>query len=276
MPNPNPDQIKQAIRQTFDITASGYDNPTMRYFPFNADQLAMSLKPVRGEKILDVATGTGLVAIAMAQLLGSEGRVQAIDISDKMLDKAQQNINRAGLTNIDLNTMDAEQLEFKSKYFDAASCAFGLFFLPDMLKGAKEVLRVLKPGGRFIYTSFSPSAFAPLADLFREHIAEFNVTVPDNRWRLLASDKDCLNLLTEAGFEDTQIYHKQLGYHLAGSLDWWEILYNSGFRGMLEQLEPTQLAEFRQKHLSEIDKLKTDKGIWLDVEVLFVFGKRPK
>lgn len=66
-----------------------------------------------------------------------------------------------------------------------------------------------------------------------------------------------------------------MGYHLANHIDWWEILYNSGLRGLLEQLEPTQLAQFRIKHLAEIDKLKTDQGIWLDVEVLFASGKRP-
>jgi len=271
----NPEQIKQNIKASFDLVASGYDTPAMRYFPFSADHLADSLKAKRGERVLDVACGTGMAAIAIATMLGPEGRLQAIDISDKMLDKALVNIKKAGLTNIDLHTMDAENLEFKSQYFDAASCAFGLFFLPDMAKGVKEIFRVLKPGGRFIYSSFSTQAFSPLADLFREHVTDYGINIPDNSWRLLSDESTCLELLRDAGFEQTQIDKKQLGYHLASSLDWWEILYNSGFRAILEQLEPPQLAEFRQRHLTEIDKLKTDKGIWLDVEVLFVFGKRP-
>lgn len=275
MNSPDPVQIKQGIRQTFDLAAAAYDTPAMRYFPFSADHLAASLQPRRGEKVLDIATGTGMVAIAIARMLGPEGRVQAIDISDRMLGKALQNIKKAGLANIDLHTMDAEQLEFKSRYFDAACCGFGVFFLPDMPRGAREILRVLKPGGRFIYTTFSPRAFAPLAELFREHIAGYGVTIPDSSWRRLADDEACLNLLRDAGFEDTRLDKRQMGYHLANNLDWWEILYNSGFRGMLEQLQPAQLAEFRQQHQAEIDKLKTNKGIWLDVEVLFVSGKRP-
>ena len=275
MNSPEAAQLKQGIKRTFDLAASGYDTPAMRYFPFSADVLAASLQPKRGDKVLDLATGTGMAAIAIAQMLGPAGRVQAIDLSDKMLDKALQNIHKAGLSNIDLHTMDAEQLEFKSQYFDAASCAFGLFFLPDMLKGAKEVLRVLKPGGRFIYTTFAQQAFSPLVDLFREHIIEFGVKFPTDGWRRLVDEQACLDLLQAAGFEQTRINKRQLGYHLAHHLDWWEILYNSGFRGMLEQLDPQQLGEFRQRHLAEIDKLKTDKGIWLDVEVIFVFGKRP-
>ena len=275
MTTPEAAQIKQAIKHTFDLAAAGYDTPAMRYFPFSADHLAASLQPRRGEKVLDVASGTGMTAIAIAQMLGPEGRVQAIDLSDKMLDKAWQNIQKAGLSNIDLQTMDAEQLEFKAKYFDAASCAFGLFFLPDMVRGAQEIFRVLKPGGRFIYTSFSGQAFSPLAELFRERITAYGVTIPAASWRRLADDDVCLGLLREAGFEKNQIDKQQLGYHLANPLDWWEILYNSGFRGLLEQLAPEQLGEFRQQHLAEIDKLKTDQGIWLDVEVMFVFGQKP-
>ena len=275
MTMPDPAQIKQGIRQTFDLVAAGYETPTMRYFPFSADQLVMYLKPVQGERILDVATGTGLVAVAIGQMLGSAGRVQAIDISDSMLDKALQKVNQAGLGNIDLHNMDAERLDFKSSYFDAACCSFGLFFLPDMLQGSKEILRVLKPGGRFVSTSFANTAFQPMAQLLREQLTVYGVSIPEDNWYRLASDDECLGLLTKAGFINTQVARKQMGYHLAGSLDWWDILYNSGFRGLLEQLEPSHLADFRHKHLAAIDKLKTDKGIWMDVEVIFSMGHRP-
>lgn len=128
MNTPEPEQIKQGIKQTFNLVASGYDTPAMRYFPFAADRLAALLKPNRGSRVLDVATGTGMAAIALAQMIAPQGRVQGIDISDKMLDKAQVNIDKAGLSNIDLHAMDAERLDFRSNYFDAASCAFGLFF----------------------------------------------------------------------------------------------------------------------------------------------------
>lgn len=194
MNTPTAQQIKQGIKQTFDLVASGYDTPAMRYFPFSADHLAARLQAKRGEKVLDVASGTGMAAIAITQMISPEGRVQAIDISDKMLVKALLNIQKTGLSNIDLHTMDAEQLDFKSQYFDAASCAFGLFFLPDMLKGTKEILRILKPGGRFIYTSFAAQAFSPLIDLFREHLTEFGIGIPDAKWRLLSDDQSCLGL----------------------------------------------------------------------------------
>lgn len=272
----DPQQHKAYVKQTFDVVASGYDSPVMRYFPFAADRLAAILKPERGSRVLDVATGTGMAAIALAQMIAPGGRVQGIDLSEKMLDKAYINIQKAGLTNIDLHTMDAEQLDFRSKYFDAASCAFGLFFLPDMLAGVKEIFRVMKPGCRFITSTFTQSAFSPQADMFREHLMEFGVDVPDGNWRALSTEQDCQQLLQDAGFEQTDCVIEQLGHHLAGSQDWWEIIWNSGFRALMEQLDAPQQAEFRLRHLAEIDKLADKDGIWLDVEVIFTLGTRPK
>jgi len=272
--NPSQQQ-KDNVKQIFDLAATGYDNPAAAYFPVSADRLVSHLKPLPGSRVLDVATGTGMAAIALAQAIMPQGRVQAIDLSDKMLDKAFTNIQKTGLKNIDLHTMDAEQLGFRSKYFDAASCAFGLFFLPDMTIGVKEIFRVLKPGGRFIYTTFADGSFSPMIDLLREQIQNFGVEFPAGNWRVLSTEQECTQLLDEHGFEKTESHTEQLGYHIASSQDWWKIIWNSALRGLVEQLSAVQLDEFRDQHLAAVDKLAGDKGIWLDVGVLFTLGVRP-
>ncbi len=146
---PTPEQQKQWTATMFDLVAEGYDNPAQRLFPFTADRLVNKLQPLSGYKVLDIATGTGHAAMAAAQAVGRDGRVHAIDLSEGMLSRAQQNIDKMQLPNIDLHVMDAEALEFRRQYFDMAMCSFGLFFLPDMLKGLQSWWRVLKPGGRY-------------------------------------------------------------------------------------------------------------------------------
>ena len=270
------EQNKQEIVKVFDQVAEHYDNPAMRFFPFCADRLIAHLRPRPGSKVLDVATGTGAVGLAAAQAIGPHGRVQAIDLAENMLQTAVANLQRSGLTNIDFHLMDAESVEFKSRYFDCVTCSFGIFFLPDMQAGLSSWRQVLKPGGRVIFTSFTAKAFQPLADMFRQRMECFGVDIPLANWMRLTTKEECLALLEAAGFSNTEIVMEQLGYHLINPEDWWEIIYNSGFRGYLEKLDAEQLGRFRVEHLTEIRSLMSDKGLWLDVETLFSTGVRPE
>lgn len=154
----DPDKIKQATTAVFNKVAEGYEHPYSRYFPFTADKILFLLKPKRGDKILDIATGTGVVATTLAKAI-EPGRVHAIDLSEGMLAQLEKTVEKLGINSIDVHVMDAESLEFRKDYFNAAVCSFGLFFLPDMLAGLKEWVRVVKPGGTLLFTSFGQMLF---------------------------------------------------------------------------------------------------------------------
>jgi ubiquinone/menaquinone biosynthesis C-methylase UbiE len=267
-------QKKQKVTAIFDNVAAGYDNAALRFFPFCADQIVGLLKPTPGQKVLDVATGTGAVAVALAQALRPGGRVIGIDLSEAMLARAEHNIRKMALDNVDLFQMDAERLEFKRDYFDASVCSFGLFFVPQMDKALRELVRVTKPGGTVLFTSFAASAFQPMRQKMFADLAEFGVNPADLHLssEKLTSPQDCLSLMEQAGLLDTRVQEKQLGYHLQSAEDWWTIIWNSGSRRLINQLNDDQRAQFRIKHAAEIQKLATDKGIWMDVQVLFSSG----
>ena len=266
---------KQLTTQLFDLVANRYDNPAQRFFALCADKLVDLAKVKRGQKILDVATGTGMVAIAAAQCVGPEGRVQAIDLSENMITQAQKNMQQAGLNNTDFHIMDGEQPEFKSRYFDVVLCSFGLFFMPDMQAALKNWYRVLKPGGKIIFTSFAESAFQPLADLYLAQMKDYGIEPPSLRWMLLKSEQTCQEMLQQAGFNQAQTHSAQMGYHLTGTQDWWEIIQSSGFRGLYERLNAEQKDEFQQKHLATLEQHLSDKGLWLDVQTIFSSAHRP-
>ncbi len=273
---PDPEKFKAVIKDTFNTVAGGYDNPSQRYFPFTADYLINLVQPKPGDRVLDIATGTGMVAIAAAQAIRPDGRVQAIDIAAQMLNKARFNVNKHALDNVDLHEMDAEKLEFRSNYFDLLTCSFGVFFYADPDATIKHWQRVLKPGGRVVITTFAKSAFSPLIDLFRENFEQLGVSFPETNWQRFAEPDLCAAFLKDAGYNNIEVTTKQMGHHLASEQDWWEIIWNSGLRAIVEMLNPEQLAQFRLKHLQEVAKLKTDDGIWLDAEVIFSQGNKPK
>ena len=148
---------KKQLRQLFDSIAPACDGPATRFFPFCADRLVDYVRPQPGAKVLDIATGSGSVAVAFAQAVGASGRVTAVDFSAGMLDRAEANIGKIALHNVDLHEMDAERLEFRANYFHSVVCSYGLCLLPDMSRALRDWLRVLRPGGRLVFTSFATS-----------------------------------------------------------------------------------------------------------------------
>ena len=267
---------KQAITSVFNLVAKKYDNPSLRFFSSCADRLVDYAKIKPTDKVLDIATGTGMVSIAIAQGLNHDNRVQAIDLSENMIHQAQENLKRTQRDNIDFHIMDAENLEFESNVFDVITCSYGLFFIPDMSAALKSWFRTLKPGGKLIFTSFAPSAFQPLSDIFIKNLSEFGIEPPQPRWLQLAEDELCKTILTENGFETPQVEQVQLGYHLAKVDEWWEVVQSAGYRGLYEQLAQEQRPEFESKHRKEIEKRKTNDGIWMDVMTLFSIAVKPE
>jgi ubiquinone/menaquinone biosynthesis C-methylase UbiE len=263
----------------FDLVAAGYDDAALRFFPFCADRLIARLNPAPGTKLLDIASGTGVVALAAAQAVGAQGRVMAIDLAEAMLDRCQEKIVKFGIRNIDLHVMDAGALDFRRDYFDYVVCSFGIFFLPDMSAALREWLRVLKPGGRVVFTTFGKSAFQPMMELFIKRLQRYGVLSPDDAstpaGMRLADPGRCHDLLSSAGLRQIEVTTEQLGYHLKDESQWWDVLWNSGTRGWIEQIPPAQRELFKAEHLAEIRPLVGEQGLWLDVEAHIAGGTKP-
>jgi len=274
---PDGEQHKQGVSAVFDAVASGYDDPALRFFPLCADRIVSQLRPSRGWRILDVATGTGALAGALAQAISSDGRVMAIDLSEGMLACAEKNIKKMALDNVDFIQMDAEEPEFESDYFNAVTCSFGLFFIPDMLKALKQWQRVTRPGGTVLFSSFTENAFDPLVHIFIEDLKTFGLDVTD---KLVASarlkDADvCKDLMVAAGCSSVEQNIVQVGYYLSEAEEWWAAIWNTAMRGLVEQLPQEVQAEFKRSHLERVSDMKTDDGLWMNVEVRLTSGVVP-
>lgn len=105
----------------------------------------VALQP--GEKVLDVACGTGVLTRAAAGAVGHGGSVSGVDISPDMLSLARK-ISDGRFSVIEWRECDAQSLPFEDRIFDVAFCQLGLMFMPDKVAALKEIYRVLKPSGR--------------------------------------------------------------------------------------------------------------------------------
>lgn len=160
---------KQQVENMFDGIAHNYDFLN-RLLSFRIDVLWRNrvikmLKPFKPQRILDVATGTADLAIALQKL--NPQSVIGIDISAGMLAIGQQKIEQKKLNNnITLQKADSENLPFEDNYFDAVTVAFGVRNFENLEKGLSEIRRVLKPDGQFIILEFSKVKVFPLKQLY--------------------------------------------------------------------------------------------------------------
>jgi ubiquinone/menaquinone biosynthesis C-methylase UbiE len=112
------------------------------------DQLFTKLAIQPGEKILDVACGTGLASFRAMEATGEKGSVLGTDISERMIVICNETQRENNHKNILFERMDAEELKVSDEEFDVVICAFGLMYVPVPYKALTEMYRTLKPGGR--------------------------------------------------------------------------------------------------------------------------------
>ncbi len=138
-----------AVRKTFTDWAPFY-NPTHGWTlpKRQAARLALNLRP--GDRVLDLACGTGLNFPHLRQLVGESGQVIGVDLTPAMLDIARKMIESNGWENVEVREADAAKLPFPDASFDKVIITFALTIIPEYVRAIEEVKRVLVPSGRFV------------------------------------------------------------------------------------------------------------------------------
>ncbi len=137
--------------------------------PYAAD-LAMRLARIGPKTVLETAAGTGVVTRAMAAQLPADTRIVATDLNQPMLDRAKA--LQPDPDRIAWQQADALALPFEDSRFDAVVCQFGVMFFPDRVQGYKEALRVLRPGGQFLFNAWDKISENEFVDIAMQALAE--------------------------------------------------------------------------------------------------------
>ena len=154
----DPVKYKNTTRDQWQAAAEPWYrwSPTLKQWLGNAtDKMLEMAKISVGHRLLDVAAGAGEQSISAAKKVGTSGYVLATDISSNILEFAEKMAKQAGLNNIETQVMDGENLTLPDATFDAVISRVGLIYFPDQQRALKEMLRVLKPGGRIAAIVYS-------------------------------------------------------------------------------------------------------------------------
>jgi ubiquinone/menaquinone biosynthesis C-methylase UbiE len=139
---------RRVQRYGWDLAVDDYDRHWVPVLRACAERCVDLVAPQPGERVLDIATGTGIAAFRAAQRVGSDGEVVATDLSQKMVDAVQAAAQREGIGQIRCERVDAEDLSFSDDSFDAAVCSLGLMYPAVPQRAIEQIYRVLRPSGR--------------------------------------------------------------------------------------------------------------------------------
>ena len=169
-----------------------------------AQSLMLDMAALRpGERVLDVACGTGLVSFRIVDAVGKDGAVVGTDISGEMVEAARRLATERNIGNARFERCDAEDLRLDDDPFDVALCGLGLMYVPDPVKALREMRRLLKPGGRAGAAVWGARAKCGWADIFPITDARVASDVCPMFFHLGAQDM-LAQSFAEAGFSDVR------------------------------------------------------------------------
>lgn len=239
-----------------------------------SEALLREANPQPGQHILDLASGVGDPALAIAATVGPSGRVTATDLGPGMMSLAAELAAQQNLHNIDFREAAAESLPFSDASFDQITCRFGAMFFPDLPKALVECRRVLKPNGKITFIVWGireqPFTTATVGVLLKY------VTLPE-------PDPDAPSMfmfgvrsrfesaLENAGYRQIKEEHLSVParWPLSAEEYWTQFTEVSRpFRPFLAQLSAPKLSELRAEVLAGLQKYLHDGHITFPLEIV--------
>lgn len=244
-----------------------------------ADEIIQFLKIGESDKVLDIASGTGEPGLSIAKKL-PKGKLMMTDLSEGMLEVARENAEEKGINNIETRVCDACDLPFAENSFDAVSCRLGFMFFPDMLLAAREMYRVLKPGGKLAVSVWH----APERNFWATSISstinknmQLSTPPPETPGLFRCAQKGMMqDLFQQAGFKNTTEKEVDVRLNFGTINRYWT---------MITEVTPPLVAALKnadeamkQKIKNEVHQLVKERypdgNIIMEGNALVVFGEK--
>jgi ubiquinone/menaquinone biosynthesis C-methylase UbiE len=246
-------------------SAGTYERLAARFAPVQ-DQLVERVGIQPGERVLDLATGTGELALRAARLGAA---VSAIDIAAPMLEKARTSAEAEGLQ-IAFELGDVEYLPYEDACFDVLVSNFGVVFAPDHANVASELARVACPGGLLAFTAWKPNR--KLGELYRRFSEEPIEGREAYEWGREDHVEDMLGEDFELEFEDGTLWlEAESGEEI------WKLFSESAppVIALMKRLTPSKREEFHEAFVELYESYRSEEGgIRAPRRYLLVLGRR--
>ena len=256
-------------------------SPTLNQWLGKATETMLEMASIStGHRVLDVAAGAGEQSITTAKQVGATGYVLATDISSNILEYAQQMAKEAGLNNIETQVMDGENLTIPDATFDAVISRVGLIYFPDQQRALKEMLRVLKPGGKvaaIVYSTPDKNKFFSVPVSIIRNRAKLPPPLPGQPGPFsLGAEGVVEKAFMQAGFINVKSVLVDSPLHLAFAKDCVQFERESfgALHQMLSSLTETEKQTVWEEIEQELKKFETEKGFIGPCEMVVAVGEK--
>lgn len=269
---------QEQIRFAWDAIAPRYDEFTTPMNQRFAEEVLRRVDLSPGVRLLDVACGSGALAIPAAR---RGARVTAVDLAQTMIELLCTRARADGLTRIESAVMDAESLDFADDSFDVTASMNGISLLPDLKAGLREAVRVTKPGGEVMIVAFGPPPRVEFIGFLFGALKASGFMPPTDPPPLpfqLADPSRMRTELADAGLTEVRVEAASWEMRFASSDRFWDVVTASNPIAMklIGQLGDQQLAEMRQV-LRGMFRERSDGGsvAILNNEMNIGIGRKP-
>lgn len=228
------EQVAQ-VTAIFDLVADDYDQSGVDFFQPIAEQLTTALAAGLDERAVDIGCGRGAVTLRLAQAVGPDGHVTAVDLAPAMVEHTRAAAEQAGLGNVSAEVMDATAPTLTEGSFDVLASSLVLFFLTDPGAALARWLRLLRPGGRAGITTFGDQddTWRAIDGLFQPYLPQQMLDArTSGTGGPFASDAGMEELVRAAGAADVRTVRQDLAVRFADADQWRAFSMSTGQRAM--------------------------------------------
>lgn len=283
IPQFDPVKYKNTTRDQWQTAAEAWYrwSPTLNKWLGKATDKMIEMAGIsKGNRVLDIAAGAGEQSITVAKKVGSSGYVLATDISSNILDFAKEMAQQNGLTNIETKVMDGEDLTVEDDSFDAVISRVGLIYFPDQQKALKEMLRVLKPGGKvaaIVYSTPDKNKFFSVPVSIIRNRAKLPPPLPGQPGPFsLGAEGVIEKAYSDAGFINVKTVRVNSPLELSSAKECVKFEKESfgALHQMLSSLSDAEKESVWQEIETELKKFETDKGFEGPCEMVVAVGEK--
>ncbi len=272
-----PAQAKDYKAQIADLYSRRSDSYDSSAWHAQIARKLVDLSGIRsGANMLDICTGTGMVALYAAEKIGSKGSIIGVDISEGMLKKAHANAISAGIVNVSFAYGDGEHLDFPPDSFDTIFCSSAFIWMTDLTHSLTRWKDLLKPGGKLGFHAFSETAFVS-GVVAQAVLSKYGVDYQMNR--PAGSVDKCHALMECSGFRNIRIEVDASSNYISleeARRAWVGVSHPAPgqYPHPLSALLPAELDAAYADYIREMERRNGACGIRNDMTVFYVFGEK--